>query len=612
MATLSEIARRNSRNLEREANAAEKLNGQITRLNVMTAVQTGVQTAHLFTARQQLAVEQEQLFVQQQQLGVQVAQLGIQRDIRQFTARNLAVSQDQLRKAIATIHRLDLANRTLGQMSASLDDVKELLSEQNALARQALDRLSNEVREHVTRGETAFANGWHEDAVGDFRKAINLDPYSPIAHYNLGRCLAAVGKADDAAASLERAIHYGAKLAPIYECRAYCELAKMAVAERAAEEARHFVNDAIGCRTVDSAAVATGSLALDALDGKVSDRTRKVIEVAFNDANVEPGDLLAQLAATVERHADKKDFNKPLRQWAERAEQAQFDRNISHFYRELDDFVYLAPRVRQAFMESAEGRFMSLASPISDLLDLTAAVGERLLKRVRLFDVDQNEIIKVMLSQRAWNYRLLRLRKLAASLARRSMLLDGNFVGHLNIGLLELPEVMEDDVVLFELETNEGDTFCLTCYYAVFIRNGVDQFTVPLHDLSRVKFESYSSPAGTKGVVAFEPSLGQTLIEGTTGSFQTQDGETIYLIDLFHDAAETLAKVHAELHWCERHADELYSAFVLLQWAADQLEMAVSSTPAARLSDAKAAEDEEFEVVPDADTSDADEFEVVE
>jgi hypothetical protein len=131
----------------------------------------------------------------------------------------------------------------------------------------------------------------------------------------------------------------------------------------------------------------------------------------------------------------------------------------------------------------------------------------------------------------------------------------------------------EDDNVLFEVNTEEGDTLALSCYYAIFTRNGVHHFPVSLHDYSMLKIETSETSPSTKTVLVVDPRHGQTLIQGTTGFF-TWEGdkkEKHFLIDSFEEVASLLAQIHECIDWAIRHEDELFSIFFLLNSVVEKL-----------------------------------------
>jgi hypothetical protein len=201
---------------------------------------------------------------------------------------------------------------------------------------------------------------------------------------------------------------------------------------------------------------------------------------------------------------------------------------------------------------------------------------------------------------------LVRLNKLASLLAAKRELASEQFVEKLNLGLVELPKMYEDDKLLFEVNTEEGDTLALSCYYAIFTRNGVDHFPVPLQDFSILKIETYPASPKTKGVLVVDPRHGQTVLQGTTGSFryegEPEDEEyRHYYIDHFTEAASLLNQIHDCIHWAITHEEELFSVFLLLHAVVENLAAKRQALPGPQktaLPPAQAQKaDDDFEVV---------------
>ena len=286
-------------------------------------------------------------------------------------------------------------------------------------------------------------------------------------------------------------------------------------------------------------------------------------------------------------------------EWTNMAKQAQFARTMSHFFRELDEFVYLAARVRGAFMNSADGRFLSLGDPLADLLDWATTIGERLLKRIHLFTPDYLPVLPLYRASRPWNRTLVSLSKQVSLLAAKSILVSGQFVGDLNLGLLELPNVYEDDRLLFQTNTAEGDALALSCYYAILIRNGVDHFPIPLQDFAFLRFESYPAAKGMRGVLVTDTRNAQTLIQGTVPVLVDATGEEVSLADLFAEAASLLNQVHTIIRWAIAHQEELFCTFILLNTLTERLENPRQLTGPDEFEVIDEKPDEEFEVVAD-------------
>jgi Flp pilus assembly protein TadD len=553
----------------------------------------------------QLQVQHHQLAVEEEQLAVQHHQLRVQDQIRQIGKQQLAVNQEQLLQAIRTVGRLDTTNQKLAQIDSTLGDISGILVEQNSLIQKSLNRLATEAQELIARAENAFNNGWHEDAAKDFDKVLEKDPYSPIAHYFRAKCYAQAGQKDEAQREYDKCIYYARRLMPIFENLALCDLALLALDNKQKKDARRFIDQAMQCPEQDRLVTIRAALKCDVAEGKVNPATRSYIEAAFKDETVDPEVLLKKVLresfgeVKVGKDGALGNTTSLWKQWEQAANESLFRQTVSHFYRELDDYVYLAPRIRRGFMEAANGQFLALGDPLADLLDWTTFIGEKLLSRIECFTPDHVEILKWYRVLKVWNPMLVQLGKLTSLLAARSALVSGQFVGQLNIGLLELPAVYEDDKVIFEINSEEGDTLALTCYYAVFTRNGVEHFPVPLHDFSYLSTDTYQGPPGTKGVTVVDLRTGQTLIQGVTGSFQDAMGEDCYFIDLFIEAASLLSQIHEMIQRAIAYEQKLFSMFLLLNSITERL-----------TGPAPASQDEEFEVVED--DPEEEEFEVVE
>ena len=551
-----------------------------------------------------LQVNKSQLKVGQKQLAVQHDQLRVQDQIRQIGQETLTVNQDQLLEAIRTVSRLDTTNQKLVQIDSSLGDISGILVEQNSLIQKSLNRLTIEAQELIVRAEDAYNNGWHKDAARDFEKVLEKDPYSPIAHYYRAKCYAQLGHKDEAQREYEKCIHYARRLMPIFENLALCDLALLALDKKKKKDARRFIDQAMQGPEQDRLVTIRTALECDIAEGEVNLETRSYIETAFDDESVDPEVLLKVLQESFGEVKVGKDgalgnTTSFWKEWEQAAKESRFGRTVSHFYRELDDFVYLAPRIRRGFMEAANGQFLALGDPLADLLDWTAFIGEKVLGIIECFTPEHVRILDLHCVLSRWNRLLVPLGKLTNLLAAKTALVSGQFVGQLNIGVLELPEVYEDDKVIFEINSEEGDTLALTCYYAVFTRNGVEHFPVPLHEFSYLSIDTYQAGAGKKGVVVVDSRSGQTLLQGVTGCFQDATGEERYFIDLFVEAADLLSHIHAMIRRAIASERELFSVFLLLNSITERLVL-----PAA------AAQDEEFEVVEDC--PDEEEFEVVE
>ncbi len=473
------------------------------------------------------------------------------------------------------VQRLDITNHRLSQIDASLADISGILVQQNALIQKSLNRLATEAQELIERGMDAYANEWYRDAARDFEAAIQKHPYSAIAHYYLGKCYHHEGRSLDSSQAYQKCIFYARKNAPIFHCLALCDLAFHALKDKKNADARQFLDKALVCPEQDKVVLASTLLQCDLAEGSLRPQTCQFILAAFSDESVDPEVLLEVATTTVagiENGSLKNRVDEEKMKWEQATRSALFQRLISHFYRELDDFVYLAPRIRRGFMEAAGGKFLSLGDPLADLLDWTVMIGEQLLKRIDLFPPNYPAILRFYRPLQGWNAMLVRLYRLIGVLAPKSALVNGQFVEKLNLGLVELPRMYEDDNLLFEVNTEEGDTLALSCYYAIFTRNGQDHFPVPLHDCSILKIDTLATSPETKAVLVVDPRHGQTLIQGTTGFFKWEGkDEKHYLIDSFVEVASLLAELHECIAWAIKHEGELYSVFLLLHAVAEKL-----------------------------------------
>ena len=599
-------------NIERSAQATEQLNYQMSML-------LGINVRQLAVQKAQLTVQAEQLFVQREQLAVHD-------QIRSLNQRQLAVSQEQLVQAMKTVQRLDITNKRLARIDASLADISGLLVQQNALIQKSLNRLATEAQELIERGMEAYGNGWYNDAARDFEVALQKDPYSAIAHYFLGKCYFEQKRPLDTQQAYQKCIYFARKNAPIFHCLALCDLAAHALKEKKPTDARPLLQKALACSEQDKAVLLSTLLETDLAEGAIRPETCQAILAAFPDESVDPEVLLEVLSMKADGTANKSldgRLGEEKKKWQAAAQKALYERLISHFYRELDDYVYLAPRIRRGFMEAADGKFLSLGGPLADLLDWTAMIGDQLLKGIEIFPHEYPAILRFYRPLQVWNGMLVQLNKLTSLLAAKSPLVSGQFVGKLNLGLVELPRMYEDDRILFEVNTEEGDTLALSCYYAIFTRNGVQHFPVPLQDFSILKIDTYQAKEGAKGVLVVDLRHGQTLIQGTTGAFASQGSEdAIYFIDLFTEAASLLHRIHECIQWSLAHEEELFSVFLLLHAVAEKLtaqRQRLTGPPTNALPSAQPVPqktDDDFEVVEQSPPAQAkaadDDFEVVE
>lgn len=568
-----------------------------------------------------LDINVEQLEIQQQQLSVQYEQLSVQNQIRSINQQQLAVNQRQLFQAMQTVKRLDLTNHHLLMIDKSLGDISGILVQQNALIQKSLNRLAAETQELVERGIESFNNGWYKEASKDFELALQKTPSSAISQYFYGKSLYREGHFLESQQAYQKCIYYGSINSPIFSFFALCDLANYAIGEKKTTEARQFLAKAMKCQEHDKSIFVSALLRSNLAEGTFHPETGQIILDAFSDEKVDPEVLLeALLTHTAVSDGLKKILAKEKKTWEEAAQQSLFKRLISHFYRELDDFVYLAPRIRRGFMEAANGKFLSLGDPLSDLLDWTVMIGEQLIKRIELFPSEYPAILRFYRPLQEWNAILVKLNKLTCQLAAKKELAGDQFVEKLNLGLIDLPRMYEDDKILFEMNTEEGDTLALSCYYAIFIRNGTDYFPIPLHEFSILKIDTYPASPLSKGIIVVDPRYGQTLIQGVTGSYSYNDApedETHYYIDQFTEAATLLSQIHETIQWAIAHEEELFSIFLLLHTVTENI-ASKQPTNNSNLNYQSNNSDDGFEVIeelfiPIEDKANViDDFEVVE
>lgn len=572
-------------------------------LRTFAALETAWNTERMVEMQQTMVHQLSHLLgINAQQLTIQRQQLSVQEQIRNLTADNLAVNQEQLAFAIQTVSRLDVTNQRLSELSTSLTEVSGLLARQNALFQESMNRLANESRELIDRGVTAYKNAWIDEARNDFVQAIDKDPYSPIGHYYLGKCLLHIGNKLGAKEAYHKCITYAGPAQPLLLCLAYCDVASLALSEDDMDAARQWLDAAMQCRDRHPTIIALTLLQYDVSTGVLRPQTREAIAAAFADDNVEPWWLLTKLESLVPDSGKSKaklkdDLQHELKTWQNTAKQVAFDQQISHFYREIDDFVYLARRIRRAFMDSADARFLSLGEPLADLLDWTASIGEQLSAKINCFAITHLPILPLHQVLRPWNGRLLEIAKLVNQLDSKAELVSGRFVQKTNLGLLELPAVYEDDRILFETVTDERDTIALSCYYAIFVRdNGVQHFCVPLRDYGQLRIDTYPARMGGKGVIVTDLRNGQILVHGVTGSFENEQREAVFYIDLFREVGGLLGELHQRIQWVIEHEEQLFAWFRLLDCVTERLSGSGSSRQLPN-DDFEEVGDDDFEVV---------------
>ena len=526
----------------------------------------------LIEAGQDVLISQmsDLLDIQANQLAVQSASLRAQEHLRALASRQLEVGREQLVAALRIAKKLDITNETLGRIETTLGDVSGLLVQQNALLQKSLKKLSAEAQELIERGIEAYNHGWYLDARRDFEAADSKDPYSTVAYYFLARCLRKNGDIEESDRAYEKCLVYSRANAPLFRSLALCDIARQSAESDDPTAARRLLAEAAACPEADLVAVATTALAVDCVAQSIDDGTRRVVESAFAKEHVDPELLISVLRKQVPgqlKGALKDALSKEFESWQRLAQAALHERLLSHFYREVSDFAYLAPRVREGYLHAAEGRFHSLIAPVADLLEWTATTCEHIAINVDVFPKKYPDVLRLYRCLQDWNALLVRMKKLASRLAGQYELTNETFVKKLNLGLVELPHMYEDDQILLEVTTSEGDVLGLSCYYAIFMRNGQEHFAVPLEDIGVLSFETYPHAELHKGVVVRDIRTGQTLLQGTTPGFR-YEGDTNatlhFYVDIFVMASRLLGEVHECLHWAAVHEEELFSVCLLL------------------------------------------------
>lgn len=74
------------------------------------------------------------------------------------------------------------------------------------MARRAVALDRDDPWVHMALGSLAIQMRRHEDAIASLFKAVELNPNFALAHSNLGRALAAIGRADEAMEHTARAL----------------------------------------------------------------------------------------------------------------------------------------------------------------------------------------------------------------------------------------------------------------------------------------------------------------------------------------------------------------------------------------------------------------------
>jgi tetratricopeptide (TPR) repeat protein len=551
-----------------------------------------------------LEVDQQQLRVQHAQLSVSAKQLTIQEYIGRLTKKNLQVSQDQLVQALRTVERLDTANYRLGHIDERLEGLVELAKDHNALLEKSLSRLANETHELITRGRESLRNGWYPEAYRDFVKAIELTPTSAAARYFNAEALAALGRKEEAIEELHKCVYFGVHSERLFESLAYCSLALHSINAGEVEEAQKHLAAASRCPMQDMPLVAEVSVRCDLAIGQCTQETDSRVREACQEQSSSPAAILRRLENICADESKAQDFlGTKLSEWRDLAASTAFERTVSHFVRELDDFVYLAPRARAAFANEAGGLFASLGAPCADLFLWTSEVGSLVLQRMRGLTPSHQSIMEARFLLRTWNEVLVALNERVSNLASQQQCFTEALRSDLSVGLLHLPHVYDDDRVLMEARTREGDVLVITCYYLTVLRNGIDHISVPLRDYGLLRVSSYPAAEGAKGTVVRDSRTGQVLIQGCMGWMGSGQREHVH--DVVFAAIAALSGVHELLAWSSAHDQELFSLFLLLRTVAERL--GGVAEPQKRPTKKKKNIAEDFEVVEDADG-----FEIVE
>ena len=259
-----------------------------------------------------LAVSTEQLNVQQQQLSVQQQIRASTKNSLPSASSSLPVGQQQLVQAIRTVRRLDLTNARLAAIDTSLTDISGQLAQQNSLIERSMDRLTTESQELIRRGIGAYNNGWFADAERDLEAAVEKDPYAAVGHYYLAKCLAAKGQTERAKLSYQKCVHYGRRVAPIFECFAQCDMASQQLQNADSTKAREYLDQAVQCSEQDAIEVARVLLQCDLVEGKISHATLTYVAQAFQDEMADPEVLLEVLLGAANERTRTKEAGQAL------------------------------------------------------------------------------------------------------------------------------------------------------------------------------------------------------------------------------------------------------------------------------------------------------------
>ena len=349
-----------------------------------------------------------------------------------------------------------------------------------------------------------------------------------------------------------------------------CELAKNAADGGDTKTARRLLAEAAGSPDADLLAVATASLQVDCGSSEVSDETRRTVDAALLREDLDPEVLLGLLRRHVPKEQNKtlkKSLERAFEDWQKTARESLQERLLSHFYREVSDFSYLAPRVREGFLSAADGRFESLVNDLAELLEWTGVCCDHIAVHVEAFPKQCPDVLRLYRILHEWNVFLVRMKILASRLDEQKEINNEQFAGSLNLGLIDLPQIYEDDRILLEVKTIEGDLLALTCYYLVLSRNGSEHFAIPLKDFGVISFATYSQTADSKGVVVTDTRSGQTLVQGTTTSYfynNDTNKTAYYYLDVLVSSATLMGEFHDCLKWSAERENELFAVCLLL------------------------------------------------
>jgi TolB-like protein len=135
--------------------------------------------------------------------------------------------------------------------------------------RRALELNSNLAQAHNWLGDVLNARGRPEEALVEFRRARDLDPFAPLMNRDLARCLMYLGRCEDAIEATRYAVELDPRHAEAYRVLRECYRATGRLDEAADAAARRFqelgtAEAAEGLRTAYDSAGWTGLLEFEA------------------------------------------------------------------------------------------------------------------------------------------------------------------------------------------------------------------------------------------------------------------------------------------------------------------------------------------------------------